>query len=59
MKRPESICKNCLYCGSNGISCGNANNNGKSMIAVNNGNACSWFWLNQHKFPYEERKFYD
>lgn len=47
-------CNNCLYCGSNAITCGNANNNGKSMLLVNGGKACGWFWLNQHKYPYAE-----
>lgn len=45
-------CTNCLYYGCNGLNCGNANNNGRLMLAINGGKACGWFWLNQHKYPY-------
>ena len=49
-KTIEERCSNCLYCGSNGVTCGNANNDGKPMILINGGRACRWYWLNQHKF---------
>jgi len=45
------ICGNCLYCGSNGVTCGNANNSGKPMLLINSGRACQYFWLDQHKYP--------
>lgn len=50
-------CGNCLYCGSNGIHCGNANNHGKPMAFVNGGRACNNFWLDQHKFPDAESRW--
>lgn len=50
------ICKNCLYCGSDGMKCANANNHGRLMILINGGKACGWFWLNQHKYPDAERR---
>lgn len=53
----QRICKNCLYCGSNGITCANANNNGMAMLFVNGGRACRWFWLDQHRFPNAERRW--
>ena len=51
------ICGNCLYCGTDGFRCGNANNRGKLMIFVNGGRACNYFWLNQHKYPNAERNW--
>jgi hypothetical protein len=52
----SKTCNNCLYCGSNGISCGNANNHGKAMVFVNYGNACQYFWLDQNRFPNAESR---
>lgn len=49
------ICANCLYCGS-GIACGNANNHGRPMWLVNGGRACTYFWLDQHRFPEAESR---
>lgn len=49
-KKIEETCYNCLYCGSNGVTCGNANNHGKPMVFVNGGMACKWYWLNQNKY---------
>lgn len=49
-------CKNCLYYGSNGYHCGNANNQGKPMFYVNYGNACEHFWLDQNRFPNAESR---
>lgn len=50
------ICANCLYCGSNGIICGNANNHGRPMMFVNFGRACSHFWLDQNRYPHAESR---
>lgn len=50
-------CGNCLYCGGDGLTCGNANNRGKLMLLINRGMACNYFWLNQHKYPYAERNW--
>ena len=50
----ERTCGNCLYCGCNGLTCGNANNQGKIMLLVNGGRACQYFWLNQNKYPNAE-----
>ncbi len=49
-KQIEKRCSNCLYCGSNGVTCANANNSGKPMVFVNGGRACKWYWLNQNKY---------
>ncbi len=49
-KQIEERCSNCLYCGSNGVTCANANNSGKPMVFVNGGRACKWYWLNQNKY---------
>ena len=48
-KEIEERCSNCLYYGSNGVTCCNANNHGKPMILVNGGRVCIWYWLNWHK----------
>lgn len=50
------VCANCLYCGSDGLRCGNANNRGLLMLLINHGRACSHFWLDQHKYPYAESR---
>ncbi len=42
-KQIEKRCSNCLYCGSNGVTCANANNSGKPMVFVNGGRACKWY----------------
>lgn len=49
-------CDNCLYCGSDRIHCGNANNHGRPMAFVNYGRACEHFWLDQHRYPNAESR---
>jgi hypothetical protein len=53
----ERSCANCLYCGSNGIHCGNANNYNRPMLFINAGRACNYFWLDQHRFPNAESRW--
>ena len=49
-KKVSKNCSTCLYCGGNRVHCGNANNNGQLMLLVNGGNACGWYWLDQHRY---------
>ena len=43
-------CKNCLYCGSDGILCSNVNNRGRMMITINGARPCEWYVLDQTRF---------
>lgn len=49
-KKVPRNCSTCLYYGSNGFNCGNANNYGKAMLLVNGGRACDYYWLDQNRF---------
>ena len=49
-KEIEEGCSNCLYYGSDGIHCGNANNSGKAMALVSGFKPCGWYWLNQNRY---------
>lgn len=49
-KKVPCNCSTCLYRGSNGIHCGNANNHGALMVLVNGGRGCGWYWLDPKRF---------
>lgn len=49
-KKIQRRCENCLYCGSNGVTCAHAGNQGRLMILVNGGKACRHYWLNQNRY---------